>query len=193
MDAKLFCLAIAPTLAGMAGGVWMMQGDKPWANAHLWVAPALFAISLIWPICVWQWKRIRKALSFRVVWAGHEPSNLGKKAAGEDDNKIKRAASVLQWRTMVADVFAEAKCQHKDPAELLVQHVAFNGLHPYLGKGTKDLLGPISPVRYIFMEVDRGAPMSTLQRCLLSDIDAIALHWGVDSPPVPRKAQLGDQ
>jgi hypothetical protein len=108
-----------------------------------------------------------------------------------EGSKIKHVALVAQWRIMVADVFAEAKRQHKDPAEMLVNHPYFNGLHPYLGEGTKNMFGPVGGVRHVAMEMDRGAPMSTLQRLLLHDIDAAAIHWGVDSPrPELSKIQL---
>src|ERR1039458_8892906 len=53
-----------------AGGLWVMQGEHPWATLHQWVAPSLFALAVVWPFCVWQWAHIRRILKVRiaVIW-----------------------------------------------------------------------------------------------------------------------------
>jgi hypothetical protein len=27
---------------------------------HQWVAPAMLAVAVLWPLCVWQWNRLRR-------------------------------------------------------------------------------------------------------------------------------------
>ncbi len=51
------------------------QGQHTWVATNHWLAPLLFGIAIAWPICVWQWKRIRKLLSLqiRISWGGPRP------------------------------------------------------------------------------------------------------------------------
>ncbi|MGB7468276.1 MAG: hypothetical protein WBW58_02825 [Candidatus Acidiferrum sp.] len=110
------CLAIAPTLAVGAAGVWIMQGDKPWANAHQWVAPAMLTTALAWPVCVWQWKHIQSAWS-RIIRSPYAEIKSLRSKLSEQAELDRQLAELHAELTKVKQALSQRESAEKAKAE----------------------------------------------------------------------------
>ncbi|MGA2135290.1 MAG: hypothetical protein ABSH50_23630, partial [Bryobacteraceae bacterium] len=146
MDHKEICIAVAPTLGVGGLGVWVMQGDHPWANTHMWFGPALIAIAVVWPICVWQWKHISRIFGIRihVTWPGMVDTDPDAVNIAPAVIAPKNKLTILSatWgvdndhRVSVAD---EISAKPRDGVAFVVNADAFGGRDPAEGDDHKYL------------------------------------------------------